>query len=102
MKNANKNPVAECTIQELCPECLQLQPEGGSLLKVILVLATAKTNARIGHTGRSAAKLWTQCDQITGGQLAIDDGQLVVKQQKDQFANHPHSAKSKSHSYEGG
>ena len=48
-------------------------------------------------SGIQGSQLWTQRDQITGEQLAIDDGQLVVKQQKDRFANHPHSVKSKTH-----
>ena len=80
LKNDNKNPVAEYAVKELGLECLNICPEGGLVTTVTLALATANMNSRIRHHGLSAKEVWTQRDQVTGDQLALDDRQIILKQ----------------------
>ena len=89
----NKNPIAEHAIQEFGLECLKLSPEGGLLTGVTLALATSHMNARIRSNGISASEMWTQRDQISGEQLAIDDRQIIVKQHFERVQNHGRSSK---------
>ena len=96
VKNINKNPVAERAIEELGLECLHLYPEGGSLSKVTLALATANLNSRIRQSGLSARELWTQRDQLTCEQLPIQDRQIILQQHMARTHNHLFSAKSKA------
>ena len=94
-KNLNKNPVAESAIKELGLECLHLSPEGGPLSKVQLSLATASLNARLHRDGLSARDMWTQHDQFTGQQLAIQD-RHIVRQQLTGSQSHRATALSKT------
>ena len=80
IKNVNKNPVAEYAVKELGLECLHICPEGGPVTTVTLALATANMNSRIRYHGLSAKEVWTQRDQVTGDQLALDDRQIILKQ----------------------
>ena len=95
-KNVNKNPVAEYAVKELGLECLHICPEGGPVTMVTLALATANMNSRIRHHGLSAKEVWTQRDQVTGDQLALDDRQIILKQHCERSLNHGASALSKS------
>ena len=56
-------------------------------------------NSRIRQSGLSAIELWTQRDQITGEQLAIDDRKRIMDKQSSRVRNHPHSSKSKAHGH---
>ena len=96
-KNVNKNPVAEGAIMELGLECLHLSPDGGPLSKVSLALATANLNSRIRQGGLSAREIWTQRDQVTGQQLAVEDRQLILKQHLSRTYSHASSAKAQAH-----
>ena len=95
-KNVNKNPVAEYAVKELGLECLHICPEGGPVTTVTLALATANMNSHIRHHGLSAKEVWTQRDQVTGDQLALDDHQIILKQHCERSLNHGASALSKS------
>ena len=95
-KNVNKSPVAEYAVKELGLECLHICPERGPVTTVTLALATANMNSRIRHHGLSAKEVWTQCDQVTGDQLALDDRQIILKQHCERSLNHGASALSKS------
>ena len=95
-KNVNKNPVAEYVVKDLGLECLHICPEGGPVTTVTLALATANMNSRIRHHGLSAKEVWTQLDQVTGDQLALDDRQIILKQHCERSLNHGASALSKS------
>ena len=95
-KNLNTNPVAESAIKELGLECLHLSPEGGPLSKVQLSLATASLNARLHRDGLSAREMWTQRDQFTGQQLAIQDRHIVRQQQLPCSQSHRATALSKA------
>ena len=95
-KNVNKNPVAEYAVKELGLECLHICPEGGPVTTVTLALAMANMNSRIRHHGLSAKEVWTQRDQETGDQLALDDRQIILKQHCECSLNHGGSALSKS------
>ena len=95
-KNVNKNPVAEYAVKELGLECLHICPEGGLVTTVTLALAMANMNSWIRHHGLSAKEVWTQRDQETGDQLALDDRQIILKQHCECSMNHGGSALSKS------
>ena len=88
VKNPNKNPVAECAIEELGLELLNLSPEGGPVSDITLTLAMANTNSCIQYDGLSAREVWTQRDQLTGKQLAIVDRQLILHQNYSRHQNH--------------
>ena len=66
VKNPNKNPFAECAIEELGIQLLNLSPEGGPVSDVILALVTANTKYCIRRDGLSAREVWTQHNQLTG------------------------------------
>ena len=51
VKNPDKNPVAERSMEELGLELLNLSREGGPVSVVTLALATANTNSRIWPDG---------------------------------------------------
>ena len=95
-KNVNKNPVAEYAVKELGLECLHICPEDGPVTMVTLALATANMNSRIRHHGLSTKEVWTQHDQVTGDQLALDDRQIILKQHCERPLNHGASTLSKS------
>ena len=96
VKNPNKNPVAECAIEELGLDLLNVSPEGGPVSLVTLALVTANTNSRIRRDGLSAREVWTQRGQLTGEQLLIVDRQLIFSQNYSRQKNHTPSAKSKA------
>ena len=96
MKNVNKNPVAEYAVNEFGLECLHICPKGGPVTRVTLALATANMNSRIRHRGLTAKEVWTQCDQVTGDQLALEDRHIILKQHCECSLNHGANALSKS------
>ena len=53
-------------------------------------------NSHIRAGGLSGQEIWTQCDQMSGSQLAMSDKTIIDQQQQARHANHPASAKSKS------
>ena len=97
IKNPNKNPVVEHVIGELGVELLHINPEGGPTSPLILALSTANWTARIRKGGLLSREIWTQCDQITGEQLPLDDQQLIMDQHAAWLRNRPASTKSKVH-----
>ncbi len=97
VKNCNKNPEVDCTIEELGLKCLHITPEGGPLTRVNLALATTNMNLRIRKGGLSAREVWTQRDQVSGLQLPIEDRQLILSQHHTRVQNHPASSRSKAH-----
>ena len=94
--NVNHNPVAEKAVREMIKELLILQPSGGSVSSTVLSEATANLNSRIRAPGVSAHEIFTQRDQTTGHQLAIDDIKLIEDQLKRRALNHKSSEKSKA------
>ena len=96
IKNVNKNPVAEKSIQEVGNEILKIAPSGGPLSDITLALATTTCNSRIRRDGLSARELWTQRDQHTGEQLPLNDREIIQSQSKSRAKNHGSSAKAKS------
>ena len=95
-KNLNKNPVAEKAVQELDSEFLHQMPRGGPVPITDLAVATALLNLCLRYHGLSAQELWTQCDQITGGQLPLSDYRMIPTQLQQHLYNHPYSERSKN------
>ena len=95
-KNINKNPVAECAIQELEHELIRFEPHGGPVSSLTLSLAVASLNSRIRNRGLSAREMWTQRDQYSHTQLPIKDQTLILEQHSDRLSNHPYSMRSKN------
>ena len=94
--NINHNPVAEKAARELIREILVLQPSGGAITSTLLSEATANLNSRIRAPGVSAHEIFTQRDQTTGLQLALDDVKLIRDQQQRRENNHKSSEKNKA------
>ncbi len=95
-KHCNKNPVAEKAVQEVISELLRHDPLGGPVSQVTLAAATANLNSRIRSRGLSAREMWTQRDQFSNQQMPFEDHDMIVKQNQQRVANHPHSEKSKA------
>ena len=95
VKNVNKNPVAERTIQELEEELLRQEPGGGAVTMLDLSIAIARLNARIRFSGLSSRELWTQRSQFTHEQLPILDRNIILEQNKNRSGNHGSSSMSK-------
>ena len=95
VKNVNKNPVAERTIQELEEELLRQEPGGGAVTMLDLSIAIARLNARIRFSGLSLRELWTQRSQFTHEQLPILDRNIILEQNKNRSGNHGSSSMSK-------
>ena len=97
VKNVNKKPVAEKAVRKLECELLHQQPTGGTVIQLVLSVATANLNTRVRNKGFSARELWTQRDQFTNEQLPLTDYNLIRQQHGLRNANHAHSQLSKSH-----
>ena len=95
-KNCNKNPVAEKAVQEVISELLCHDPLGGPVSQVTLAAATANLNSRIHSLCLAAREMWTQQDQFSNQQMPFEDHDIIVKQNQQRVANHPHSEKSKA------
>ena len=95
VKNVNKNPVAERTIQELEEELLRQKPGGGAVTMLDLSIAIARLNARIRFSGLSSRELWPQRSQFTHEQLPILDRNIILEQNKNRSGNHGSSSMSK-------
>ena len=95
IKNSNKNPVVEKAILELEDELLKQEPTGGPVSQLGLVIAVARLNSRIRHSGLSAKELWTQRSQFTHEQLPISDRENIRRQHTLRKLNHTSCEKSK-------
>ena len=95
-KNANKNPVAEQTGQELEDEILHQDPSGSIITTLSLATATARLNKWIHYSGLSAQELWTQRNQFTNEQIPVSDRDVILQQYQKHLANHPASEIQKS------
>jgi hypothetical protein len=62
IKNPNKNPVAEGTVQELQQEILRLEPRQRTMDLLTLMLAVTNLNSHLPHMDISARELFTQRD----------------------------------------
>ena len=78
---------------------LHQQPTGGAVTQLVLSIATANLNTRVGNRGFSARELWTQRDQFTNEQLPLTDYDLIRQQHSLRNANHAPSQLSKSPSH---
>ena len=95
VKNRNKNPVAEKTVQALEEELLRQDPLGGTVSLVTLYVATACLNTRIRKRGLSAREMWTQrWDPFSNNQIPLVEQKLIITQNELLIDNHPHSAHS--------
>jgi len=97
VKNPNKNPVAECAVQELEQELLKTSQRGGFITAMTLANATARLNSPIRSRGLSSREMWTQRDQFSNAQLLISDMTLITAQHHARELNHPYSGRSKAH-----
>ena len=95
VKNVNKNPFADRTIQELEEELLGQEPGGGAATMLDLSIAIVCLNARIRFSGLSSRELWTQRSQFTHEQLPILDRNIILEQNKNRSGNHSSSSMSK-------
>ena len=96
VKNPNKNPVAERTVQEIESDLLTHDPSGGAISEVVLATCTARLNSRIRSRGLSAREMFFQRDQFNNDQLPIVDWDLISQQHQSKLANHEHSESSKA------
>ena len=94
-KNRNKNPVAEKAVQEVESELLHHDPLGSPVSHVTLAIATANLNACNCSHGLSTREMWTQRDQFNQ-QIPLQDQDIILRQNEERMANHPHSEKSKA------
>ena len=75
--NTNKNPIAENAIKEFHKERLKLDPQGGKINELQLVLITKNMNSRICDRGLSAKEIVYQRDQVSNlHKKIIPDDQL--------------------------
>ena len=95
-KNINKNPVAECAVQEVKYELLQQDPTGGSVSPVTLSIALSRLNPRLRSRGLSAREMWSQRDQYTNSQISVSDSHLSESQHLCRQENHKLSELSKA------
>ena len=63
--NKNKNPVIENAIKEFHKEHLKINPAGGPVTKLELVLIMKNMNSRIRNRGLSSKEIMIQKDQVT-------------------------------------
>lgn len=96
VKNINKNPIAECSIQELESEIKSSYSTQHHLSQSQLDMAVAHLNARLRSHGLSATELLQHRNQFTGQPLPLNEETLIQHNLQRKTANHPHSTKSKS------
>ena len=96
VKNVNKNPVAERTVQELREHILRLDPTARAITPVSLALAVASVNSTLRQSGLSAREMLMQRDQFTNVQLPLSDREVIAKKHSLRSANHASSEKSKA------
>ena len=76
-KNINKNPVAECAIQELKGEIICLDPARNPVNQLQLVTTVNRLNSQFQLQGLSSYELWIQREQFTNKQISVSDNQLI-------------------------
>ncbi len=96
VKNPNKNPVAERTIQELEDELLKVNPDAKTVTPLLLAVTTARLNSRIRGRGLSAREMFMLRDQFNNSQLPVSDRVIIESQSRQRTINHPYSERSKS------
>ena len=96
VKNKNKNPTVDRSIQDVESEIKRLSPEGGQISPGTLAIAISYVNSRIRDSGLSAKEIITKRDSITNEPLQIDDKQLQNFQYERRIKNHRYSEKSKA------
>ena len=99
IKNSNKNPVAEKAVEELHVELRKFHPQGGSVSRQQLSLATACLNSRLRNRGLSAREMLFHRDQFTNSQLPVSDVDLIESQHTLREDNHQTSEQSKFKRY---
>ena len=77
-KNKNSNSIIDKGIQELEHKMINIDPSGGPLTEVPLVVEVL--NTRIRNRGLSAREILFQRDQNTNSQLSLDDTSLALEQ----------------------
>ena len=95
-KNKNKNPVAECAIQEPQGELLHHDPTGDPVSLLSLTTTVNCLNSRIHFQGLSAHEMWTQREQFTNLQIPLSDKKLISTQHQQRKSNHLSRALSKA------
>ena len=90
VKNVNKNPIAEKSVQELEDEILKLDRDLPTVTSPQLAIAVANLNSRLRSHGLSSRELWTQRDQFTSTPLPLDDQQLIENQHHRRLVNNLH------------
>ena len=96
IKNINKNPVAEKSIQEVEHELLLTDPSGDPVSPLQLALAIARLNSRVRGRGLSSREMWTQRDQYTNEQIPVVDLDLIIQQNSQHAQNHRPSERAKA------
>ena len=87
VKNINKNPIAERSVQEVEDEILKLDRDRSTITNAQLAVAVANLNSRLRFQGLSSREMWTQRDQFTSTPLPLDDQKLIEKQHHRRLAN---------------
>ena len=87
VKNINKNPIAERSVQELEDEILKLDRDRSTVTNAQLAVAVANLNSRLRFQGLSSCEMWTQRDQFTSTPLPLDDQKLIEEQHHRRLAN---------------
>ena len=80
--NKNKNPVAENAIKEFHKEHLKVNPMGGPITRLQLVLIIKNMNSRIRNRGLSSKEIMLQRDQVLNTCKPVSDAELSEKQFK--------------------
>ena len=75
--NINKNPIAENAIKEFLKERLKLDPQGGRVDELQLVLITRNMNSRIRNRGLSSKEIVYQRDQVSNLQKKFASDELL-------------------------
>jgi hypothetical protein len=96
LKNVNKNPIGEKTIQELEYELKRVYPSGNPITPYQLASVVSVLNGRIRNRGLSAKEILYQRDNDTGHQLNFDDAHLADLQYTNRYKAHEASAKAKA------
>ena len=87
--NKNKNPVAENAIKEFHKEHLKVNPAGGPISRLQLVLIMKNMNSRIRNRGLSSKEILLQRDQVLNTCQPVSDLELSDKQYKMRAKQHP-------------
>ena len=87
--NINKNPVIENAIKEFHKEHLKINPAGGPVTKLELVLIMKNMNSRIRNRGLSSKEIMIQRDQVTHESKSVCDSDLADEQYEKRKQNHP-------------